>query len=262
MGEGEPGDVSPGDLYDLSDRFSWNESYHTGGRTRNTIKALHGDHSQTAPPNRRKLGSGDTDSQPEEARNQGHHHRHQSYGDYVEAFLGNGEKYGIKLRFSKEEKPLGTCGPVSLLQDELTEPFFLMNGDILTTLDFGKAHAFACNHEADLVVLTKEIRTPFSFGKVVSEGDYLIDLEEKPNFRFEVLSGIYVLKPALLKRIPKDTYYGIDMLIKDMLAAKMKVGKYLMQEYWLDIGQITDFQQAQDVYKSHFGHLKTAPGKG
>jgi len=181
---------------------------------------------------------------------------------YVEAFLGNGEKYGIKLRFSKEEKPLGTCGPVSLLQDELTEPFFLMNGDILTTLDFGKAHTFACKHEADLVVLTKEIRTPFSFGKVVSEGDYLIDLEEKPNFRFEVLSGIYVLKPGLLKRIPKNTYYGIDMLIKDMLAAKLKVGKYLMQEYWLDIGQITDFQQAQDVYKSHFGHLKTTPGKG
>jgi NDP-sugar pyrophosphorylase family protein len=182
--------------------------------------------------------------------------------EYVEAFLGDGSKYGIKLRFSKEKKPLGTCGPVSLLQEELTEPFFLMNGDILTTLDFGKAHAFACNHEADLVVLTKEIRTPFSFGKVVSDGDFLIDLEEKPNFRFEVLSGIYVLKPALLQRIPKDTYYGIDMLIKDMLAAKMKVGKYLMQEYWLDIGQITDFQQAQDVYKTHFGHLKTVPGKG
>ena len=179
--------------------------------------------------------------------------------EYVQAFLGDGSKYGVKLVFSKEEKPLGTCGPVTLLAHELTEPFFLMNGDILTTLDFGKAYEFACNHSAELVVLTKEIRTPFSFGNVKSEGDCLIDVEEKPNFRFEILAGIYVIKPALMPLIPKNIPYGIDMLIKDMLAAKMKVGKYLMQEYWLDIGQIADFQQAQEVYKEHFGHLKTKP---
>lgn len=182
--------------------------------------------------------------------------------DYVQAFLGDGSKYGVRLVFSKEQQPLGTCGPVTLLEKELTEPFFLMNGDVLTTLDFGKAYAFSCQHEAQLVVLTKEIRTPFSFGKVVSKDDCLIDLEEKPNFRFEILSGIYVLKPALFSLIPKGTYYGIDSLIKDMLAARMKVGKYLMQEYWLDIGQIEDFQAAQEVYKTHFGHLKSAPAKG
>ena len=182
--------------------------------------------------------------------------------DYVQAFLGDGSKYGVRLVFSKEQQPLGTCGPVTLLEKELTEPFFLMNGDILTTLDFGKAYAFALQHEAQLVVLTKEIRTPFSFGKVVSKDDCLIDLEEKPNFRFEILSGIYVLKPALFSLIPKGTYYGIDSLIKDMLVARMKVGKYLMQEYWLDIGQIEDFQAAQEVYKTHFGHLKSAPAKG
>ena len=89
----------------------------------------------------------------------------------------------------------------------------------------------------------------------------LIGLEEKPNFRFEILSGIYVLKPALFSLIPKNAYYGIDTLIKDMLAANMKVGKYLMPEYWLDIGQIEDFQEAQDVYKTHFEHLKSAPAK-
>jgi NDP-mannose synthase len=179
--------------------------------------------------------------------------------DYVQAFLGDGSKYGVRLAFSKEEQPLGTCGPVTLLEKDLTEPFFLMNGDILTTLDFSRVYSFASRHEAQLVVLTKEIRTPFSFGKVVSEGDCLIDLEEKPNFRFEILSGIYVLKPSLFSLIPKNTYYGIDSLIKDMLAAKMKVGKYLMSEYWLDIGQIDDFEAAQEVYKTHFEHLKSNP---
>jgi NDP-mannose synthase len=182
--------------------------------------------------------------------------------DYVQAFLGDGSKYGVRLTFSKEQQPLGTCGPVTLLEKELTEPFILMNGDILTTLDFSKAYAFACQHEAQLVVLTKEIRTPFSFGKVVSRDDCLIDLEEKPHFRFEILSGIYVLKPALFSFIPKNVYYGIDNLIKEMLAANMKVGKYLMTEYWLDIGQIVDLESAQEVYKTHFGHLKSTPAKG
>lgn len=181
--------------------------------------------------------------------------------EYVQAFLGDGSKYGVRLAFSKEEKPLGTCGPVTLLEKELTEPFFLMNGDILTTLDFGRVHAFANENPSNLVVMTKEIRTPFSFGKVVSEGDFLIDVEEKPNFRFEILAGIYVLKPPLFASIPKQTYYGIDSLIKDMLARGEKVGKYLMSEYWLDIGQIEDFKQAQEVYQTHFGHLKSAAGK-
>jgi NDP-sugar pyrophosphorylase family protein len=181
--------------------------------------------------------------------------------EYVEAFLGNGDKYGVHLQFSKEREPLGTCGPVSLVREQLSEPFFLMNGDILTTLDFGKAYSFACRHVADLVVLTKEIRTPFSFGKVVSKDDFLVGLEEKPNFRFEVLAGIYVLKPALFRLIPKGVLYGIDDLIKDMLAADMKVGKYLMQEYWLDIGQMESYEKAQEAYKAHFGHLKSRAPK-
>ena len=181
--------------------------------------------------------------------------------EYVEAFLGNGDKYGVHLQFSKEREPLGTCGPVSLVREQLTEPFFLMNGDILTTLDFGKAYSFACRHVADLVVLTKEIRTPFSFGKVASKDDFLVGLEEKPNFRFEVLAGIYVLKPALFRLIPKGVFYGIDNLIKDMLAADMKVGKYLMQEYWLDIGHMESYEEAQAAYKAHFGHLKSRAPK-
>jgi NDP-mannose synthase len=176
--------------------------------------------------------------------------------DYVQAFLGDGRKYGVRLVFSREDQPLGTCGPVTLLEKELDCPFILMNGDILTRLDFRKAYQTAVSHVAPLVVITKEIRTPFSFGAVVSDGDRLIDVEEKPNVRFEVLAGIYILKPAILKEIPKNRYYGIDSLIKDTLARKQTVGRYLMDEYWLDIGQMDDYNQAREAYRTHFGHLK------
>lgn len=176
--------------------------------------------------------------------------------DYVQAFLGDGQKYDVSITFSKEDKPLGTCGPVLLLKDKLSEPFLLMNGDILTTLNFRQLYNLALNSDANLMVVTKELITPFNFGKVVSEGDYIVDVQEKPDLKLEILSGIYVLKPPIFDLIPQDTYYGIDSLIKDMLTKNMKVAKYLMKEYWLDIGHVNDFQIAQDAYKEHFSDLK------
>ena len=179
--------------------------------------------------------------------------------EYVEAFLGNGEKYGVSLAFSKESKPLGTCGPVLLLKDRLQEPFLLMNGDILTMLKFRHLYDFALATDAELVVVTRHVVAPFNFGKVITEGDYILDVEEKPNFQVEILAGIYVLKPSVFDLIPPDTYYGIDSLIKDMLAQKKRVARYLMHDYWLDIGQIHDYQVAHDAYDEHFKHLKTGP---
>jgi NDP-mannose synthase len=177
--------------------------------------------------------------------------------EYVQAFLGDGAKYGVSVAFSREEEPLGTCGPVGLLRDKLHEPFLLMNGDILTTLDFSKAYAYAMGLDADLVVVTTELVTPFHFGKVISDGTYITEMQEKPDITLEILSGIYILKPPVFDLIPRNTYYGIDNLIKDMLARRMKVGKYLMKEYWLDIGRIADYQVAQDAYREHFTDLST-----
>lgn len=176
--------------------------------------------------------------------------------DYIQAFLGSEERYGIPIRLSKESKPLGTCGPLTLLKDKLKEPFIVINGDILTTLDFSKAYEFALKVDADLVVVTKEITPPFEFGKVISDGDYITDVHEKPNFKLEILAGIYIIKPKIFDIIPEDTYYGIDSLIKEMLSKNMKVAKYLMQEYWLDIGRTNDYQKASDAYKEHFNELK------
>jgi NDP-sugar pyrophosphorylase family protein len=176
--------------------------------------------------------------------------------EYVQAFLGDGSKYGIRLTFSKESKPLGTCGPVLLLRDSLSEPFLLMNGDILTTLNFREAYAFAEGVDADLVVFTREVVVPFNFGEVVARGDYIVGVEEKPDFKLEILAGVYILKPPLFDLIPPDTYYGIDSLIKDMLAKKMRVARRPIKDYWLDIGQLSDFQAARDAYREHFQPLE------
>ena len=176
--------------------------------------------------------------------------------DLVAAYIGDGSKWGMKVEFSKENKPLGTCGPVSLLRDKLTEPFFLVNGDILTTLDFRRAYDFAANVDADLTVITTEIVTPFEFGQVLGDGDYIEGIQEKPDLKFEILAGIYVLRPALFDIIPPDTPYGIDHLIRDLLEAGRKVGKYQMKEYWLDIGHRATYEAAQEAYREHFQTLR------
>ena len=91
--------------------------------------------------------------------------------EYIENFFGNGSKYGVKLSISKEEKPLGTAGPVKLLQNELKdEPFLVMNGDILTLLHYRNLYDFACSKDTLLTITTKDIYTPFQFGNIHIEG--------------------------------------------------------------------------------------------
>lgn len=172
--------------------------------------------------------------------------------DYVESFIGDGRRQGVRIKFSKEEKPLGTCGPLYLLKDELTEPFVLMNGDILSTINFRKLYDFGESQISALTVVTKEIRTPFNFGCIRSVDDIIIGIEEKPDLVNEILAGIYFMKPSVFKYIPVNEYFGIDHLIKKMLSLSAPVSKYLMHEYWLDIGRIDDYNEAQLAYEKHF----------
>ncbi len=176
--------------------------------------------------------------------------------EFVESMVGDGKKQGVKIRFSKEDVPLGTCGPLSLLKDELTEPFILMNGDILSTIDFSKFYNYGNDQKADLTVATKIMWTPFNFGKVISESGFIVEIEEKPKFELEILAGIYYMKPDVMRYIPENTYFGIDELIKKMLHGNLPVAKYLMSEYWLDIGSLDSYNEAQTAYEKHFNQKR------
>jgi len=173
--------------------------------------------------------------------------------EYIENFFGNGNKYGVKLTISKEDKPLGTAGPVKLLQNQLNnEPFLVMNGDILTLLPYRKLYDFACTKETLLTIGTKDIFTPFQFGNIHTEGDFVTGIEEKPNIKTTILAGIYIFKPEILDLIPDNTMYNMDKLIMDMLTKDLPISHYPIKEYWLDIGQVDDYEKAQNIYKEHF----------
>lgn len=180
--------------------------------------------------------------------------------EYISNFFGDGSRYGVSLKMSKEVKPLGTVGPLKLLEEELTEPFLVINGDILTQLDFGKFYEFALTKGTLLTVAVKKIIMPYAFGNIFFEDDYVTQIQEKPEFVTYALAGIYIMRPEILNFIPRDQYFGMDSLIKDMLSAAVPVAKYEVNEYWLDIGRMDDYQKAQDLYERELAEASAISG--
>lgn len=172
--------------------------------------------------------------------------------DYIEKFIGDGRQFNVRIIYSREAQPLGTCGPLSLLRDRLSEPFVMINGDILTTIDFRRFYDYGSSQESDFTIATKKIGTPFNFGNVETVGNRIVKVEEKPQFLFEVVAGIYFMRPAILALVPDERYFGVDDLIKKMLSENQTITRYSMEEYWLDIGRIEDYSEAQEAYRIHF----------
>ena len=171
---------------------------------------------------------------------------------YIRHFFGDGSEFGVKVEVSKEEQPLGTAGPLTLLKHRLTEPFLVMNGDILTLANFSAMVAFASAQGTELTIAVKKHITPYAFGDIHFEGNYVTGVDEKPDIVKFILAGIYVMTPGIFKHIPEGQYFGMDSLIKNLLAERKPVTKYEIQEYWLDIGQIDHYQEAQKAYDTHF----------
>ncbi len=173
--------------------------------------------------------------------------------EYIKNFFGDGSKYGVKLKISKEDNPLGTVGPLSLLKEELSvEPFLVMNGDILTKCNYSKLYQFGSKIDADLTVSIKKFITPFRFGNIHFNGDYVTGIEEKPNIKTNILAGIYIMKQAIFKYIPYNVPLSMDKLIDKMLEDNSPIAKYMINEYWLDIGVVDDYKEVQEVYNNHF----------
>ncbi|MCF6242660.1 MAG: hypothetical protein L3J74_15105, partial [Bacteroidales bacterium] len=135
---------------------------------------------------------------------------------------------------------------------KLTEPFLMMNGDILTLMDFSKFYNFSVENPAAFTVAIKEFVTPFRFGNIFFAGDFVTGIEETKDIETKILAGIDIIKPEVFNFIPDNEYYGMDSLIQDMLAKKIPVAKYEIREYWLDIGMEDDYRRAQEIYKEKF----------
>ena len=170
----------------------------------------------------------------------------------IESYFGDGTRFGIKLYYSLEKKKLGTCGPLSLLKDRLTKPFFVINGDVLTNLNFQKVAQFHRKMGGLLTVVSKDVTFPLSYGNLISAGDRIVRIDEKPDISVEIVTGIYMMSPKIFSYIPYNEYFGMDNLIENLLAKQIPVYRYKTDDYWLDIGRMDNYEQAQKDYKCNF----------
>lgn len=158
--------------------------------------------------------------------------------------FGDGKEFGVDLNYVSEKEPLGTAGALGLMSPP-QEPILVMNGDILTQIDFQAMFAFHRQHQADLTVGVRQYDFQVPYGVMDSDGPYIRRIVEKPKYNFLVNAGIYLLEPVVYQYIPAGQRFDMTDLIAALLANDRKVANFPIVEYWLDIGQHEDYEQAQ-----------------
>ena len=169
------------------------------------------------------------------------HYLHDQIADH----FGSGEGFGVHVNYLREETPLGTAGALGMM-DEPKTTTLVMNGDILTTIDIGAMAEFHRGHKAALTVAVRLYEVKVPYGVVESDGISVKALKEKPEFRFFVNAGIYLIEPLVWSYIPKGEYLDMPTLIERLIAEGLGVTNFPIREYWLDIGRPEDYQRAQD----------------
>jgi len=169
----------------------------------------------------------------------------------IQTFFGDGWRLGLSIDYLVEPKPLGTAGALAMLKD-LDEPFLVMNGDVLTDLDYRKLWAFHKKNRPAATIATYQRDVKVDFGVVVTNSRRLIsDYIEKPTLPYEVSMGIYIFTPEVLKFIPLNQKFDFPDLVLKLLKSKRKVSSFPFSGFWLDIGRADDYAQAADFFAAH-----------
>jgi NDP-sugar pyrophosphorylase family protein len=166
----------------------------------------------------------------------------------LSAYFGNGSRYGVDIHYSKEEKPLGTVGPLSTIPN-LPENFLVMNGDILTTLDYQKLIKFHRQHRGMVTIAMSQKKVKLELGVMEFDRTHrLTRYIEKPTFLYSVSMGVYVFEKRVLNWISAKKYLDFPDLIQKLVKKGQKVICYPSDDFWLDIGRHEDYEEAQEKF--------------
>jgi len=167
----------------------------------------------------------------------------------LSAYFGNGRKFGVDICYSKEEKPLGTAGPLSQIPD-LTETFLVMNGDILTTLNYQKLIRYHRQHKGMVTIAMNRKKVQLELGVMEFNRTHrLTRYIEKPTLSYSVSMGIYVFEREVLRWVPSKKFLDFPELIQKLLRERAKVVCYPSKDFWLDIGRHEDYEEAQKGFQ-------------
>ncbi len=169
-------------------------------------------------------------------------------GHVIEEHFGDGAGFGVEIRYLREQEKLGTAGALALLPEKPSRSIVVMNGDILTTSDFGSLYAFHQAHAAQVTVATVDYRISIPYGVINTEGAFATGLVEKPSQRFLCNAGIYAVSPQALNLLQGTGHLNMTDIIDSCLVRDMPVAVFPVHEYWSDIGTPDDLEKARAFF--------------
>lgn len=169
--------------------------------------------------------------------------------ELIMSYFGRGEKLGVNIEYSMEEKELGTVGPLKLIKD-LPDNFLVMNGDLLTDMNFIDFFNYHIKNKKLLTVSTYTRVVNIDFGVVKTSNNIINDFIEKPNYTFKVSMGVYAFNKKVLDYVPDNEFFGFDKLMLTLLKNNVGIASYDYNGYWLDIGRPEDFEMANEDIKN------------
>mgnify|MGYP001817298792 FL=1 len=169
--------------------------------------------------------------------------------ELLQAFFGDGRKFGVNITYSREDEPLGTAGPLNLVREQLTETFLVMNGDILTDIDYPDLIDFHTKEGSIVTVALSQRDVDIDFGVVTLDAENrLLEWREKPVVEYLVSTGIYLFEPEALEALPAAGFFNLPDLIVRLAGDGKQVKGYRHHGYWLDIGRAEDYAKACEDY--------------
>lgn len=170
----------------------------------------------------------------------------------IQEYFKDGSRFGVNIVYVFEEKRMGTAGALSLLTSQPEEPFFVMNGDLLTNINFQHLLDYHVENRATATMCVREYEFQVPFGVVELDNEKIKYIEEKPTHKFFVSAGIYMLSPEVISKIPKDSFYDMPTLFEKLIELNKNTISFPVREYWLDIGRIEEYEKANDEYYGVF----------
>jgi len=167
-------------------------------------------------------------------------------GEMIREAVAAQPRYLKAVTFIEETQRLGTAGALSLLEDRPAKSLFVINSDIITSVDYKAMMEFHRTAENEISMAVREEKYQVPYGVVQVDGNKVTRIVEKPEQKFFISSGIYLLKPDLIDFVPKNKYFDMPSLIEKALGMGMKVGSFPVHEYWMDIGRPAELQKARD----------------
>jgi len=172
--------------------------------------------------------------------------------DVIQEHFGDGSQFGVNIEYVLEKERMGTAGALTLLKDKPDKPFFVMNGDLLTNINFESFLEYHNEQIASASMCVREYDFQVPYGVVNIDDGKIKSIEEKPVHQFFVSAGIYILNPECIDLIPQNKFYDMPTLFEKLIEQKKNTVSFPLREYWLDIGRIEEYDKANREYHGVF----------